>query len=349
MKLLCIDNGLSFNEDLVRNSPLGGSETSLFFLAKGLSETGTNVTLVNNTPETESVNGNYTILSRRLVKQIDTNEFDVILFSRVEPFKTQGKTLNLYYTGDAYDQPLMRWVLDKQKLTLVDKILCVSEWQMSTFNKYLNIPMNKMSVLGNCIDTESYLGNAKRNKNRYIFASVPYKGLEFISTIYDHMHRVSKNDELEFVVYSSMALYNQPDDKYKDVFNGLSIHNGIDVKSPIPPKELANELLTSIGYIHPNSYHETFGMVLVQAQLCGCVPVTTNKGAVTEVIQHGKTGLITDYPNIENEECLTQFCEYALNIESSNISRDTQIDWCKQWDYRLMSEKFKELANEISN
>jgi len=340
MNLLIIDNGLPINQSLVSDSPLGGSETSIFFLGKGVAELGEEVTLICNTPKDEKVDYNYTILNIKRISNINPNDYDVILFNRVEPFHIESNAKKIYYTGDAYDQPLMEWVKDKRKINLIDKILCVSKWQMKTFIKYLNIPVEKLDVLGNSINSETYMGNEKRDPNKYIFASIPYKGLEYIPKIYDNMKRISKNDDLYFVLYSSMGLYQQSDEQYADLFHELELIKGIEVRQPVAPNILARELLTSIGYIHPNVYHETFGMILVQAQLCGCVPISTNKGAVPEVIVNEFTGLITDFPNIENHDCMKQFVNYALHIQDYNIDREFQIEYCKQWHYKTVAERF---------
>ncbi len=45
------------------------------------------------------------------------------------------------------------------------------------------------------------------------------------------------------------------------------------------------------------SYIESFGVAVVEAMQCGCVPVVTNRGALPEVV--GETGIIVEYGNID--------------------------------------------------
>ena len=45
-------------------------------------------------------------------------------------------------------------------------------------------------------------------------------------------------------------------------------------------------------YLHPGSYDEPFGLVLIEAMACGTPVIASNKGAIPEVIEHGKTGFV---------------------------------------------------------
>lgn len=46
------------------------------------------------------------------------------------------------------------------------------------------------------------------------------------------------------------------------------------------------------------SYQESFGCALAEAMLCGCVPVTTRRGALPEVV--GQSGFYVKYGDVEN-------------------------------------------------
>lgn len=47
-------------------------------------------------------------------------------------------------------------------------------------------------------------------------------------------------------------------------------------------------------YLHPCSVEESFGMVLVESMACGTPVIAFNKGAIPEVIEHGKTGFVAN-------------------------------------------------------
>jgi glycosyltransferase involved in cell wall biosynthesis len=64
-----------------------------------------------------------------------------------------------------------------------------------------------------------------------------------------------------------MALYGRPmdDAKYEDAFNRLGKTRNIALHRPVPMPELFRELAVSGVYVHPSTYHETFGMVVAMA------------------------------------------------------------------------------------
>lgn len=347
MNILIIDNGLPFNTDIINSRAIGGSELNIYLLAKGLSELDKNVTIINNSDVNEQVNPKFNIISRLQNTKIDTKEYDIIIFNRIAPFSldTKQSAIKYYYSGDAYDQPILSWMLsEKGKLELVDHILCVSNWQKRTFSKYLMIPEDKCIVFGNCISTYEFEGTVKRDDNKLIFASIPYKGLDILPELFSDLLKRSKRS-YSLHVLSSMNLYNQEDTRYEKVFSDLSKINGVIIRKPVSYKELAYELKTSKVYIHPNTYHETFGMILIQAQLAGCIPISTNKGAVPEVIINRKTGLITNYPNIESYVVYDQFIDYIINVDDYNIQEYNQIEHAMNWSYLNMAKKFMNMVN----
>jgi glycosyltransferase involved in cell wall biosynthesis len=58
-----------------------------------------------------------------------------------------------------------------------------------------------------------------------------------------------------------------------------------------------NELLgRSRALIYPLREPEPFGLVQVEAMMCGTPVVATSIGAIPEIVEHGRTGLLTDKP-----------------------------------------------------
>ena len=59
--------------------------------------------------------------------------------------------------------------------------------------------------------------------------------------------------------------------------------------------------------LHPIEWNEPFGMVIIEALACGTPVIAMNRGAMSEIIEHGVNGFLA-----ENEE---EFASYLDRID----------------------------------
>ncbi len=321
MNILLIDNGQEFNINTPYEKPIGGSETSILLLAKGLQDLNNQVTLLCNTQQYyEDTN----IVIQDVKDPKTTNNYiqqtDIIILNRVDPsYFLQFKKPVYYYSHDNYDQQHTHWMSNPVLIDNIEKILCVSEYQKKTFNQYFNVLLDKMFVLGNSIDSNLYTGYVKRNINKLIFASIPYKGIEVLNDIFNTVCTKTQRDDIELHLFTSMNLYNEPDgDKeYINEFNILNNNNGVKLHNVVSMKELSRELLSSSMILFPNTYPETFSMLCTQAQASGCIPISTNMGAMNERISNTINGYLTKGINIYNKDTYNEFIDLIVKVLSS--------------------------------
>ncbi len=339
MKILLLDLGQPFGLTSLYNEPLGGSESSLLLLSQGLSELGHSSIILNRaTVDLPQHSHNRVLHSVSILPQVLPDTECIITNRSFVPDILHSNIPLVYYAHDAYDQiHMVGWMLDKKFVDRVNLVLCVSEWQRQTFHKYFNMPLDKMVVVGNSIDDGMYYGYTERDPNKLIFASIPFKGLEVLPDLFRDICVSTRNDELSLAVYSSMELYAQEEknQEYMEPFSKLAKMKNVTLNRPVSMKELSYQLMTSSLYIHPNTYHETFGMNLVQAQAAGCIPITTDNGAVNEVIKNGETGVITKGKTILDSDCYYEFVEKAsslLEADKYKMSLNAQ-KFAKQWSY----------------
>lgn len=341
MKILLIDNGMGFDLNTPYVEPLGGSETSILLLSKGLKELGHQVVLLNNNQQNRIHDEN------RILDNINFyNDYaelsDVIILNRWIPENILDlihKKPVYYYSHDAYDQQNVQWLLQPKVESVFEKIFCVSQWQKNTFVNYFNCEESKFEVIGNPIDTSLYSGYAERNENKLIFASIPYKGIEVLPDLFNDICIKSKKD-LQLDVFSSFKLYGRDEDEqYSEYFRKLHNLKGVNLHNPISMKGLAYEFLTSSLLIHPITYAETFGRVFVESIMGGCLPVTVNNGANKEVI--GDSGYVLDYPNIENIKCYQAFVELTCELLDKDLygERIKSKEKMKKWNYINIARK----------
>ena len=329
-KFLFIDTGLKLEPQIYNTKPIGGSELSLLLLAEGLSELNHYVTILQP-------NQNYTLVSPTLLLD-DLRELpkyvsmcDCVVLNRT-PIDLSIFPLSLpiyYFTHDAYEQPILDW-LTPEAIDRLTRIICVSEWQAYTHHVYRRIPMEKICVVPNpCFKPEWCWGHERSNKNNIlVFASIPFKGLYVLPDLFFDICMSTKRDDLELWVFSSHQLYNREDDERTHLaLSQLQRMKGVKVHSLLPTTSLMNIFKRAHVYIHPHTYHETFGMVVAQAMSTGVIPVSTSKGAITELITHNENGLLTTGPNIEEHKTWNEFVELvgiALENKSYRLSVKAQ-------------------------
>ena len=61
---------------------------------------------------------------------------------------------------------------------------------------------------------------------------------------------------------------------------------------PVNHQKKVEFLKNAKSLLYPISWEEPFGLVMIEAQACGCPVIAFNKGSVPEIIKHQKTGFI---------------------------------------------------------
>jgi len=351
MNICIIDHGQPFAHDTLYTSPLGGTETSILFLAKGLFELNHNVVLTTNTTMLTDNTGKDVLIFPYSHSLNIAREADVVILNRVIPefiFEIKNKPI-YYYTGDAYDQTHIISNL-YPVLNRLSGIFFVSEWQKRTFKEYLNIDHPNSKVVYNSFDYDySFLAPQKNNKIEnevnLIFCSIPYKGIEILYDIHSYLINYYKdNKKINLNVYSSMSLYGQSDldSKYEHEYKKLLSLPNVNLFLPIPYYSLVPKLAEHHILLVPCTYHETFGINFVLAQSVGCVPVTINSGANSEV---NIPLSICNIPTILSRTNFEKYMDHLINIiDTYNTIDKIQFNHVKKFHY---IETAKRVLKEI--
>ncbi|HVT01429.1 MAG TPA: glycosyltransferase family 4 protein [Patescibacteria group bacterium] len=77
-----------------------------------------------------------------------------------------------------------------------------------------------------------------------------------------------------------------------------------EVSSPVRNRLMSRALCL----LHPVTWREPFGLVLIEAMACGAPVVAFNRGSIPEIVKHGKTGFIA--------EDTSEMIEYIKRVSS---------------------------------
>lgn len=92
--------------------------------------------------------------------------------------------------------------------------------------------------------------------------------------------------------------------RLKKISSKLNLENIVCFHGDLPHEELADYLRNALVFVGPsieakNGDQEGFGLVFVEAMLCGCPVIGTNTGGIPDIIINGETGLLIKQKNPE--------------------------------------------------
>lgn len=103
-------------------------------------------------------------------------------------------------------------------------------------------------------------------------------------------------------------------------------------------------LYSAADVVVSSSLYETFGQTLIEAQACGCIPVSFDNSGQTDIITHKENGYLARYKSVTD---LAEGIEWAL---ASGIRReDLRRNVVKRFSESVVANEYIKLYNEIYN
>lgn len=295
MKILILARGgVPFHNNSIEERPLGGTETAVINLARGLHERGHAVRVISTHPNPPVSLPLY--LPAAGLR--DLGPIDVLLVVRdwrdlFVPVKTKSR---FYWTGDSYDQIAAIGVGDLRVQKYLDAFFAVSSWHAETFSKFSGVAPDKFFVLGNGIDSKLFAGEETRDSKRLIYTSTPYRGLKHLLQIFPRIKSIVPEASLH--IFSGFNVYQgvEPDRvalaEWANLKEAFLKMPGVLVNENILQKDLAREFMRSAILAYPNTFEETSCITAMEAQAGGAVVVSSNKGALPETV--GEAGILVE-------------------------------------------------------
>jgi len=170
-----------------------------------------------------------------------------------------------------------------------DIVICLSELHRASLRDQ-SIGNEKLINIPNLIDTDLYSPKAlSRNNHSIMFAGGlnPHKCIHILLDAFRLVRQQVKDAELH--IYGDGKMWRGGDaygNELKSIKpEGTYFHGYVDNKD-MPQIYSKNSILCLPSKL------ESFGLVTVEAQACGCVPVVHNVGGVAATLADGQTGLL---------------------------------------------------------
>jgi glycosyltransferase involved in cell wall biosynthesis len=287
MKLLFVNvSSLVFDVATPDRAPLGGSESSLCYLARHLAKTGHTVTLAGRLPKgsAEDIQG----VRHRPIEIILEEEFfagekfEAIFISNA-PFtaphlkEISPSSYVILWDHMAPDQPAMQHL--PTALPLLDAVVFVSEWQKAETEKVFGRAKASF-VIGNGLTPafENMFSSSQELREvkecRAAYTSTPFRGLKYL------LDAMDQEPGLTLDVFSSMHVYQKADDEYASLYERARENSRITYHGAVSQTELARRLRASAFLTYPCVFPETFCLAALEAMAAGMKVVSTRLGAL---------------------------------------------------------------------
>ena len=197
-----------------------------------------------------------------------------------------------------------------------DLLVFVSHWQKQMYEIQLGIPPSAGVVLQNSI--EPIEQHEKPNdKTTLIYYSTPHRGLNLLYPVYNKLYE-EFSSSIELKVYSSFDLYGWPqrDEPYKELFDALENHPGIQYSKSVSNGIIREELKKSHIFAYPSTWSETSCLCLIEAMSAGLIPVHSSLGALPETSMG--LSMMYDYVEDPNQHAGTFYNTLRTTIQNIN-------------------------------
>lgn len=107
-------------------------------------------------------------------------------------------------------------------------------------------------------------------------------------------------------------------------------------------KVLLSQVYSASNIVVSSSLYETFGQTLIEAQLCGCIPVAFDNSGQADIIDHEVNGYLADYLSAES---LARGIDWGLQARLE--PRDLRKNVLKKYSESVVADKYIELYEKV--
>ncbi|ARF08678.1 glycosyltransferase [Catovirus CTV1] len=265
----------------------------------------------------------------------EKNEIDVMIVSRYVHYFIEYKIMarkTYIWLHDVLLQPywkgqmipgggkyLLQNIFDQ-----INGVIVLCNWHKEYVVNNLNIDSNKVFIIGNGIETTNFNIDVPKIKNRFIYISNPNRGLP---KLINHFHTIKKHiPDAELYVYRGVEEFGD-----KSVIEEMGKYDYIKFKGKLPNKDLIPEIMKAEYWYYPTDFHETYCISALEAQMAGCICITSKVGALIDTV--ADRGVVIDKELYSDEywnDCLNTILKFSKNDELKKEYITKGKEWARE-------------------
>lgn len=190
--------------------------------------------------------------------------------------------------------------------------------------------LNYRKTIYHGIDLDRFPFSSKKGEYLFFLGTFsPFKGPDIAIEI---------AKELKIPIILAGEIRDEFKDFYRDEILSETDGKGVIVKGELSFDEKVELLKNALAILMPVRWQEAFGLVMIEAMVCGTPVIGFNKGAIPEVIKNGRTGYVVN--------SIEEMKEAVLKIHE--IDRAYCRDWVKErFSLKKMVDEYEDLYREI--
>lgn len=176
--------------------------------------------------------------------------------------------------------------------------------------------------------------DAKENIILYVGRLESFKGIQILVNAFAILGR-----EREFIRLFVVGGTNEDDPDFvllRNLIEKLEVRDRVSIQFAVPQQKLRDYYLAADVLALP-SFHETFGLVALEAMACGTPVVAARVGALPSVIEHQVTGYLVD--THDPADFSHTFAQILSDQNHLRLMGQTAIDWAGQFPWERVADK----------
>jgi glycosyltransferase involved in cell wall biosynthesis len=218
----------------------------------------------------------------------------------------------------------------------IDLYICLSNFQR---NKFLQagFPADKMVVKPNFLPNPPEPNYNNKDYAIYAGRLGEEKGLKTL------LHAWKKLPKAKLKILGSGPSENE----LKHIADALQLNN-VEFLGLQPHKQCIDFIRKARFLIMPSLWYETFGLTMIEAFACGKPVIASNLGAMAELVEDGKTGLLFEPCNADDlaEKLLFLWNhDNAVKVMSENARSEFEAKYTSERNYQLLMGIYQKAIN----
>jgi len=354
LDLVIYTGGLPFDGAAPFERSLGGSESAVVFMARELARRGLRVRVFCTCERP----GEYDAVAYRDLSEfpafVESGSCDVFICCRhvsglTAPVRSR---VNIVWNHDVILKQTARQLMSL--MFKVDRLLVLSEFQRSQFERHLSVPEDRYVVTRNGIDlalVDEAVEGAARDPNRLLYTSRPERGLDVLLMMWPELKKRRPDLTLAVTYYDNPSADAQMAEYLKTLSRTAEQLPDVTILGALSKRDLYREIASSAAVVYPASFPEVSCISMMEAAACGTPVVASRYAALKETVVDGETGLLIP-GDPHSEQYQERFVDAVIGLLDDEARRADMGEAARrraqeQYQWRDIAAEWESLFGEL--